>query len=435
MDIPFRLCARVVVVSIALAAFAAPAWPQANEMPAPVLVPSPVIPSPNARDIYTDAEALMRDSEAVGWSISTPMVLGLDDNPRLAADPTSGYHIFTEAEKEKLVAENLPAIAKLHDGMQYAYLEPPARSFDAQFPYLAKARAMARLLSLAGQTRAAQGDWGGAMDAYIDDIRLGSDLPHGAVLIGLLVGVACESIGRRHINEVVDHLSLEHARADANRMAQIVADEVPASQTFQEEEWFAQAGLQKMFTDPQWRTTLADDEEMAGSVDTAALRAESPKTGFDNYTKYMDALIAYEKLPWPTQLSTAAPGLPTDAICQILLIPYQKAAYKQCATTALDRLLDVQLALHAYRLEHGSYPVGLADLAPEFIPSVPQDPFTAGKLLQYRVTADKYVLYSVGPDTVDDGGKPMYDSTHGNTPYSALWTPDQKGDIVAGVNY
>lgn len=80
-------------------------------------------------------------------------------------------------------------------------------------------------------------------------------------------------------------------------------------------------------------------------------------------------------------------------------------------------LLMLAVALEKYRLARGRYPKTLEELAPDRIPLIPGDPFTAGKPLHYRLeaapnlpepdpeTAGKgYILYSVSLDRKDDGG-------------------------------
>lgn len=70
-----------------------------------------------------------------------------------------------------------------------------------------------------------------------------------------------------------------------------------------------------------------------------------------------------------------------------------------------DRMEQVAIALVGYRSEHGHYPAKLGALAPEFLPSIPQDLFI-DKPLHYERKADgSVVLYSVGPNMRDDGGK------------------------------
>jgi hypothetical protein len=60
-------------------------------------------------------------------------------------------------------------------------------------------------------------------------------------------------------------------------------------------------------------------------------------------------------------------------------------------------------------------PARLADLVTHYLSGVPQDPFT-GQALIYRPQSTNWLLYSVGPDGVDDGGKPVGRSVSGAVP-------------------
>ena len=68
-------------------------------------------------------------------------------------------------------------------------------------------------------------------------------------------------------------------------------------------------------------------------------------------------------------------------------------------------LAQLACGLERYRLANGKYPATLAELEPKFIERVPHDLCT-GEPLHYRVESDgNYALYSVGFNSVDDGGK------------------------------
>jgi hypothetical protein len=68
-------------------------------------------------------------------------------------------------------------------------------------------------------------------------------------------------------------------------------------------------------------------------------------------------------------------------------------------------LARVACALERFHLAHGEYPETLDTLAPQFIATLPHD-LINGQPLHYRRTEDgKFVLYSVGWDEKDDGGK------------------------------
>ena len=91
------------------------------------------------------------------------------------------------------------------------------------------------------------------------------------------------------------------------------------------------------------------------------------------------------------------------------------------------------LALRSYQLDHHAFPQSLQQLTPIYLKSMPLDPFTAGKPLSYRKTGATNILYSLGPDMHDGGGKPITEAEGSPRPRYFIY-PDSKGDIVAGIN-
>ena len=65
--------------------------------------------------------------------------------------------------------------------------------------------------------------------------------------------------------------------------------------------------------------------------------------------------------------------------------------------------LHVAFALAAFHSDHGHYPAALVELAPKYLEKIPDDLFS-GKPLIYRLEGDGYLLYSVGPNGLDDNG-------------------------------
>lgn len=64
----------------------------------------------------------------------------------------------------------------------------------------------------------------------------------------------------------------------------------------------------------------------------------------------------------------------------------------------------VALALSAYRFDHGHYPASLHDLDETYLTLPALDPYIEGPFC-YERRDDEYILYSVGPNQVDDGGR------------------------------
>lgn len=100
-------------------------------------------------------------------------------------------------------------------------------------------------------------------------------------------------------------------------------------------------------------------------------------------------------------------GLPRIYFMTRILTPaYDRVFAAQERHNATLDVARVGLALERHRLAHGNYPPTLDQLVPMYLDVVPVDPFT-GKPLLYRVSDDgeSAVVYSVGEDERDDGGR------------------------------
>jgi hypothetical protein len=64
----------------------------------------------------------------------------------------------------------------------------------------------------------------------------------------------------------------------------------------------------------------------------------------------------------------------------------------------------IGLACKIYRNRRGKFPEALNDLSPEILTEIPLDPFT-GESLIYRKEGDGFIVYSVGSNLKDDGGR------------------------------
>jgi hypothetical protein len=86
--------------------------------------------------------------------------------------------------------------------------------------------------------------------------------------------------------------------------------------------------------------------------------------------------------------------------------PQSKTSFlSEADIIAQVRVTRTALAVERWRLAYnGNVPKALAELVPDFLSSVPNDPFDE-RPLRYKKLAHGYVVYSIGPDFTDDGGK------------------------------
>ncbi len=77
---------------------------------------------------------------------------------------------------------------------------------------------------------------------------------------------------------------------------------------------------------------------------------------------------------------------------------------QEVRSLACVRCAQVGLAVERYRLSQGRLPESLVGLVPEYLDRVPEDPYD-GAALRYKQLERGFVVYSVGEDGVDEGGK------------------------------
>lgn len=414
-------------------------WRWLNATPV-VNIPAPLpLPSPNAFDAFVRASSLIVD-EAVIDSVSGKT----DYLPK----ERNGVP-YSDAEKAAAVAHNAPALVTLRSGFSEQYRSPTRRGFNALFPELAKFRALARLLSAEGEVREANGNFGGAAESRLDAMQLGATVPRGSNLIGALVGIACEAIGRRPLWSLAGKLTGHEAHAVAKRLEEIETKRVPLADSLTEEKWFAEVGLLQEFRKKntfQLCQTLtlvapAGDESPLGTKQLASLAFNSIRTSktqvIQNHAAFMDDVIAQERLPYQAAYTVILPSVPDDPINAALLPVFGGASIKEADVQMEDSLLTAVFALRAYQAEHDSYPENLnALVSGGYLSRVPADPFsmTGDTPLQYsRLENGKYLLYSIGPDGRDDNGTPIQ-ATFANGKSKTWVEADMQGDFVVGVN-
>ena len=362
-------------------------WWNANPR---VIIPTPAMPSPNALDAFVQAANSLTGEKDIDAQVNRPF----------------------SANQRALVEANAHALKMTRQGFTLPYRCRPLRSINDTFPEYKQERELARLLAVEGQVRQEQGDVGGAVSSRLDAVQLGAEVPHGGVIISDLVGIACQAIGRHRMWNQVDHLTATQARQASRRLETLQTRQVPFADVLQEEKWSGQAVMINNMRHPLWYW-------------------HSKRMSMNTYTEYMDTAIASARRSYAA--GHEEPPMPNDVLCAFLAPVVTPARCRHTDNAAQNALLMTALALRAYRLEHGAYPATLNALAPGYLAHVPNDPFALSGPLHYHRAATTFVLYSVGPDGKDDGGKPIFDTTKaGRARYYVQ--PDSEGDIVAGNN-
>src|SRR5207302_1517294 len=106
--------------------------------------------------------------------------------------------------------------------------------------------------------------------------------------------------------------------------------------------------------------------------------------------------------------SVFSPKAQGEVVGDIMISLLMPAANK--VQDAADRTVQTfdntvtAFAIAWYARDNGKYPDTLDQLAPKYLAQAPKDLFTGGALI-YRPQGNGYVLYSVGVNGRDDGGR------------------------------
>ena len=288
--------------------------------------------------------------------------------------------------------------------------------FKALLPHLTYMRSLARTYRLRAQAELAAGHGDAAVADLQTCLRLADFLDNDSLLISFLVRTAVLDITLQPVWEGL----AAHQWSDA-QLATLQSEFARANQfaacvkALRGEQVFVYFAIRDWINHPEEFTAFELNvpvTKLLGHLVPTGLYYQN-LLGIEHF--YTDNLLP--AVDWehrqvsPRSLKNVDDSLsarrltPNNILCKMLLPAItsvtKKAAQSQ---TALDQVV-VACALERYRLAKGELPLTLDALVPTFIAKVPHDVID-GQPLRYRRTApDQFVLYSVGWNATDDGGK------------------------------
>ena len=131
------------------------------------------------------------------------------------------------------------------------------------------------------------------------------------------------------------------------------------------------------------------------------------------FMRVMATNVAAATLPFPERIQRGKEAAElflalAGRLClfsRIMVPPLSHAFARDGDLAARLRVGQTALALERFRRAHnGSLPSSLSELVPAYLETAPRDPFD-GQPLRFKPLSRGYVVYSVGSDEKDDGGK------------------------------
>jgi len=386
----------------------------------------------NAYPALTAAAKELRDEAKIGIAVkrSHDTEKEADDRP------------YTMDEITQLVAENQTAIDQTRKAMQLPYSFPlTGTSIATKNEYPAKFRTIARLFALDAKVKAGSESYAAAMDSALDAIALGELTQSHTTYFGGVMGASSVVIGERAAWEIIPKLSVAESAAAARRLEQIIAKHPPFNETMANERIVARNSIPVFLNAKDPVAMLGDtgyefvgNESDALKRGIAELRRAGPAAALADVDAAASKTAHLNAGLWKVPSDDAAPVGRYGVTRFLFSLNVPRIRFTIINGEAENRLLLTMLAIHAYEGDHGQLPDNLKQLAPAYIKAVPADVFAAGESLKYGIAGGKAIVYSIGPDGIDDSGDAI--DNPGTKTDEARRTPamDSTGDIVAGVN-
>jgi hypothetical protein len=133
---------------------------------------------------------------------------------------------------------------------------------------------------------------------------------------------------------------------------------------------------------------------------------------FSYFLDVMETNIALDNFPPPKSLVAADNFKKTEEkagkkhyyLSKLFVDALSGAITREASNFAYLRTSIAAISVERFRLAHGQLPENLNEVVPQFLSAVPVDPFDGEPLRYHRLTKG-YVIYSIGSDGHDDGGR------------------------------
>jgi len=306
------------------------------------------------------------------------------------------------------VADNNEALGLFHRAAGIEYCRYPinlSAGLATLLPNLSEMRDAVKLLGLEAVLYADDGNGQEAVLSAISGFGIARSFVREPITISQLVRCACQNAAISTVEQVLNRVELTDEQlselAECVRQSESISD---MSIAFIGERC---VGID-FFNNPGTMNPSGGRIGPLFSLYKAVGMAEAEAV---MYLDLMDGYMKCFRLPLHERRKSAdAVGTKFQSISKVhvllhVIMPSLSGVITQdLRTIAHLRTADAALAVQRYRLKVGKFPDKLADLVPAYLKSVPKDPFD-GNELRYKKLEAGFVVYSIGEDMSDDGGK------------------------------
>ncbi|HCU35567.1 MAG TPA: hypothetical protein DGT21_08950 [Armatimonadetes bacterium] len=286
--------------------------------------------------------------------------------------------------------------------------------FAAPMPHLGKLREAARLVTCTALLTAEEGDIAGGLEWCATGVRMAQHVTQEPTLVAQLSGMAMQAMAMDATADITSAVAVPAEISKPLREALAELDILgDYGQAMRLEVALGRATFEQLREHPeQLQSALAGDsdgERLVSGIYSTWLW--NPVYAYDMATYMRLSATQYEacRLPWRQGRQTLektdkeVAGLTYARLTRVLAPASERVLQRRDTSLARSQLCRVALELKAYKARNGHYPDTPAELQQHLAWDIPEDVFS-GESLIYRLSGEGFVLYSTGPDAIDNGG-------------------------------
>jgi hypothetical protein len=312
---------------------------------------------------------------------------------------------------EQYIADNNEALELLHVGAAIEHCRYPidlSAGFETKLSPLSDIRAGVFLLKLEAILHAENGDGESAIRSVKSCFGIARSLAKEPATVSQLVHSACQNLAATTIEYCINRIEFTD-----EQLAELI-DYIQNSKRITD---ISCAFVGERCNGISFLESPGSvDPDLMGGVPFRPILALYKAIGMADsdaviYLDLMDEYIKLSKIPLHERQEAAKAveaRFQSTSRVHVLLYVITPALSRitTIGTRNIAQLLNarIALAIERYRLATGKLPAALGNLVPDYLNAVPKDPFD-GNHLRYKKLNPGFVVYSIGEDLIDDGGK------------------------------
>lgn len=367
----------VIFAAVAAAAFLAVLYDRNNRPPV-VPVVTWMSPENNSFPVLMDAAEKLRSLKA-----------------------RAPLHIATasDAEIDAYARAAEPALDQARDALGQPFEALPEVARKSGQPYLTGLESLVRAFRIQAESLLREQRYSRGMESMLDGLELAVNAPKGGGLEAALAGARMEEIALAGAEDTLPRLIWPSLRKTVKRLGEIQELRPPLSSIAEYDALWTRVTYASFFQDagncgPAGLEKLWKRDPGLGLIGGVRYAFANKSQMIERNTAYLQSVALEADKPFYQRRRIQPPDNPIA----LRLGDYAQAGRALTARASIISLLQLEAALELYHLQEDTFPRNLKALAPEYVPRLPTDPFTGKPFHYQRLTSQRYLLSSPGPN-------------------------------------